>query len=213
MSEILTNGITELYQGRKRVGLVFRNAGGAEHWAISPSYENPGAASTHIVSFKRPTDPKITATTATEFQRVLTDQDIWDSTWTYLKQHTQQVTYDASSTNPPPFPDSPTPGGDQPVTAPQGIDIGTGSLFEGNQEVGALYRDGTATSVQWEETWVLFPHYPSDPADKVDIKGALPGQNFSNRADFLAHVRSEWRPGTRVFTVAAMHYKGNMPTP
>lgn len=213
MPDILTNGITELHQDGKRVGLVFQGSGGAEQWAVSSGYKNPGGSSTQTVSFARPTDPRITASNATEFQLVLTDQDIWESSWTYLKKNVQQVPYDANSTNSPGYPAYPMPGGDPPVTAPQGLDIGTGSLFEGNQEVGTLYRDGSATSAQWEETWVLYPNYPSNPADKVDIKGALPGQDYSDRADFLAHVRSGWRAGTRVFTVAVVHYKGNRPTP
>lgn len=211
MTDIFTNGITELHQASKRVALVFRDSGGAEHWAISPGYDNPGATSTHKVSFKSPTDPKITAANATEFQAVLTTEDIWDSTWTYLKKNTEVTQYDANSTSPPAYPSFPGPDGDQPITAPQGLDIGTASLFDQNQ-VGTLYREGDATSTQWGETWVLYPNYPADPAG-VDIQGAQPGQNHANRADFLTQVRSAWRAGTRVHTVAVTHYKGNMPTP
>jgi len=214
LSDILINGITELHQSGKRVGLVFQGAGGEEQWAISPSYKDPGGSSTQTVSFKRPTDPKITASTAAQFQAVLTDQDIWDSTWTYLKKNTDEVPYGPSSTNPPPYPNYPLPAGDQDVTAPQGVDIGTGSLVDSNQnQTGLLYREGVATSNQWAETWVLDPSYPTNPAGSILIAGAPAGTNFANRDEFLTYVRNNWREGTRVFTVSSVYYKGNMPTP
>jgi hypothetical protein len=63
------------------------------------------------------------------------------------------------------------------------------AIYDGNVEVGRVYRDGTGP--EYTEHWVLYPNYTYDqgarPGDAIHIV-AFPGQGYMNLQDFLRRV-------------------------